>query len=184
MDSEEMKKIKQREEESKILKNLFKGFVFYISREVPNEVFGLAILSCGGLFGDESDNTAFEENDERITHYVIDRPAEFVTMNENKEYIQPQWIFDCINSKRLLPVSEYTPGKKLPPHLSPFYEYVNGEYKPNKEININVEEPVEEETTKPEEDTELKEMLLSKNKKKLLQKIRTEKSKKIKTVQK
>jgi pescadillo protein len=180
-----MKKIKQREEESKTLTGLFKNCVFYLSREVPNEIFGLAILSSGGLFGDESDNTAFDENSESITHYVIDRPVEFITQKPNKEYIQPQWIFDCINSKKLLPVSDYAPGKKLPPHLSPFYEYINGEYRPNKEINIDVELPEEEPKEAAKEvDTELKEMLLSKNKKKLLQKVRAEKAKKIKTVQK
>jgi pescadillo protein len=185
LDSEEMKKIKQREEESKILKSLFKNCVFYLSREVPNEIFGLAILSSGGLYGDESDNTAFDIESDSITHYVVDRPAEFITQKPNKEYIQPQWIFDCINSKKLLPVSDYAPGKKLPPHLSPFYEYVNGEYKPNKEININIEEPQDEEKREvPNEDVDLREMLLSKNKKKLLQKVREEKAKKIKTVQK
>jgi hypothetical protein len=50
-------------------------------------------------------------------------------MKPNKEYVQPQWIFDCLNKKMILPVSNYAPGKKLPPHLSPYYE-VNekGEY--------------------------------------------------------
>jgi len=190
LDSEEMKKIKEREEENRVLKNLFKNCVFYISREVPNELFGLAILSCGGLYGDENDNTAFNADDDRITHYIVDRPSEFITAKPNKEYIQPQWVFDCINSKKLLPISEYTPGKKLPPHLSPYYELVNGEYKPNREININVadlEGGEKVDTTAAatnEEDIELREMLLSKNKKKLLQKVRQEKAKKIRTVHK
>lgn len=60
LDSDEIKKILQREEESKTLKNLFKNCVFYISREVPNEIFAFAISSCGGLYGDESENTAFQ----------------------------------------------------------------------------------------------------------------------------
>ncbi len=171
-----MKKIIQRDNENKTIKSLFKDCVFYISREVPVEIFGLIIQSSGGLYGDESEFSEIEQDDPRITHYVIDRPAEFITFVENKEYIQPQWIIDCVNSRKLLPVSEYAPSKKLPPHLSPFYEYTDGDYKPTKEINVNVELPEEK-----EEDVELQEMMLSKNKKKLLQKIREEKAKKIKT---
>ncbi len=175
LDSEEMKRILQKDNENKTLKTLFKDCVFYISREVPVEIFGLIIQSGGGLYGDESEFSEINQDDPRITHYIVDRPSEFITFVENKEYIQPQWAMDCINNRRLLPVSEYAPGKKLPPHLSPFYEYADGEYKPTKEINVNVELPEEN------EETELNEMLLSKNKKKLLQKIREEKAKKIKT---
>jgi len=88
---------------------------FFLSREIPNEIFGLAILSAGGVYGDESESTPFRADDPRITHFLTDRPAEFVIMQENKEYIQPQWIFDCINNKKLLPVSEYQPGKNYLP---------------------------------------------------------------------
>jgi hypothetical protein len=45
------------EEENKLLKSLFKNYVFYLSREIPNEIFGLAILSCGGVYGDENENS-------------------------------------------------------------------------------------------------------------------------------
>ena len=105
----------------------------------------------------------------------------------NKEYVQPQWIFDCLNKKMILPVSNYAPGKKLPPHLSPYYE-VNekGDYVyeiDNDEMKVedkdNKENDKNEELTK--EDKELREMMLSNNKKKLLQKIRDEALKKKKT---
>ena len=38
----------------------------------------------------------------------------------DRVYIQPQWIFDCINVGRLLDTSSYLIGSKLPPHFSPF----------------------------------------------------------------
>ena len=185
--SKEWKKIAKKEENEKKLKTLFKGLIFYLGREVPIEIFETVIASCGGLFGDESENSAFKEDDKRITHYVVDRPPAGIEMKQNKEYIQPQWIFDCINKKTLLPVSEYGPGKKLPPHLSPFYE-VNekGEYvyEIENEEEIKDEEIMDEKKENKElskEDKELREMMLSNNKKKLLQKIREEALKKKKT---
>ncbi len=166
------------EEENKKQKSLFKNCVFFISREIQSEIFGLAIMSAGGLFGDESEYSPFLYNDSRITHYVIDRPTEFITFEENKEYVQPQWILDCINMKALLPVSEYAPGKKLPPHLSPFYDYDEEGIARLKLKATNKDLDEEEEAEPKEESTELREMILSKNKKKILAKIRQEKMKK------
>lgn len=111
-------------------------------------------------------------------------------MIPNKEYIQPQWILDCINSARLLPIAEYEPGKKLPPHVSPFYEFSeDGHLKVNKRIHEEEEikdlppvNPVAanaaNKANEAEEDEKLREMLISKNKKRLLTKLREEQSKK------
>jgi pescadillo protein len=185
--SKEWTKISKATEDEKKLKNLFKNLIFYISREVPLEIFATVISSCGGVYGDSTENSAFNEDDKRITHYIVDRPLNGINIKPNKEYVQPQWIFDCLNNKKILPVSNYSPGKKLPPHLSPYYE-VNekGDYVyeiDNDEMKVedkdNKENDKNEELTK--EDKELREMMLSNNKKKLLQKIRDEALKKKKT---
>jgi pescadillo protein len=185
IESKEWNKITKITEEDKKLKNLFKNLIFFISREVPLEIFETVISYCGGLYGDSSDTSAFTEDDKRITHYIVDRPPNGINMKPNKEYVQPQWIFDCLNKKMILPVSNYAPGKKLPPHLSPYYEVnekgeyvyeVDDEEMKDEEDKDNNKKNDNNELTK--EDKELREMMLSNNKKKLLQKIREEALKK------
>lgn len=61
LDSEELKMILKKEEDNKFYKSFFKKCVFYLGRETPKETLGLIITSCGGLYGDDSVNTAFEE---------------------------------------------------------------------------------------------------------------------------
>lgn len=51
-------------------------------------------------------------------------------------YIQPQWVFDCVNAKLLLPVEDYFLGVTLPPHLSPFVEEREGDYVPPEKLKI------------------------------------------------
>jgi len=36
------------------------------------------------------------------------------------EIIQPQWVYDCVNTMTLLPAQDYAVGSLCPPHLSPF----------------------------------------------------------------
>ncbi|KAL6448479.1 hypothetical protein ACFW04_000408 [Cataglyphis niger] len=111
-------------EKIKKLKNLFKNIKVFINREVPREPL-VFILRC---FGGEVSwdkllfvGATFDENDETITHQIVDRPS----MNKqyvSRYYIQPQWIFDSVNARELLPVEKYLMGAVLPPHLSPFTE--------------------------------------------------------------
>ena len=60
-------------------------------------------------------------------------------------YVQPQWIADSVNYRRLLPVEDYFPGVDLPPHLSPFVKEEEGDYIPP-ERQAMLEETRSEET--------------------------------------
>ena len=54
----------------------------------------------------------------------------------HRYYIQPQWVYDSINSKICLPVEDYFIGVTLPPHLSPFVEEKEGDYVPPEKLRI------------------------------------------------
>jgi len=102
---------------------LFSKFVFYIGREVPLDIVEFLILSAGGSVISEITLDQLEDKSSldlsKVTHQIVDRP---VLKNKvaGRTYIQPQWIFDCINKCELVPASSYLPGEKLPPHLSPW----------------------------------------------------------------
>jgi pescadillo protein len=80
--------------------------------------------------------STYQENDETITHHIIDRPLAGKTYI-NRVYVQPQWVFDCINENMLLPVDNYLPGAVLPPHLSPFTETNESGYVPPEKQRLN-----------------------------------------------
>lgn len=50
--------------------------------------------------------------------------------------MQPQWVFDCVNARLLLPVADYFPGVQLPPHLSPFVSEKEGDYVPPEKLKL------------------------------------------------
>lgn len=65
-------------EKIKKLKTLFKGLKFFLNREVPREPL-VFVLRC---FGGEVSwdkllfvGATFDENDETITHQIVDRPS-------------------------------------------------------------------------------------------------------------
>jgi len=115
-----------RKEADKIrkLKTIFKGLKFFLNREVPREPLVFIIRCFGGEVSWDKTlfvGSTFDENDESITHQIVDRPSmpkQFIS----RFYIQPQWIFDCVNARELLPVNKYFMGEILPPHLSPFID--------------------------------------------------------------
>merc|ERR1711865_836563 len=112
---------------------LFEECVFYLSREVPCESLVFVITSFGGqvFWGDHPVlNHAANTN---ITHHVVDRPKLQGTAVENREYVQPQWIYDCINNNTLVPTFEYQIGHELPAHLSPFVDNDAEGYMPQRQ---------------------------------------------------
>jgi pescadillo protein len=88
--------------------------VFYVSREVPLKHVSLIVRACGGRIANEFSPS--------VTHFVVDRPSlpPGFSKEQNVEYIQPQYVFDCLNARAVLPVHGYRMGEELPPHVSPF----------------------------------------------------------------
>lgn len=102
------------EELSKV-RSLFAGLTFYLSREIPAKHLRFVITACGG-------RVATDYVPANITHVVVDRPAlpPGMAKHDTLEYVQPQYIFDCLNARLVLPVAGYRIGEELPPHVSPF----------------------------------------------------------------
>ncbi|KAH8719355.1 Pescadillo N-terminus-domain-containing protein [Phaeosphaeriaceae sp. PMI808] len=139
--------------------SLFAPFTFYLSRETPRaslefilKAFGSKRVGWDGILGDGAFTT--NESDPAITHQIIDRPSlsngttSEVSQAEDdgtaapkaqwprstmpgRTYVQPQWVWDCINQGKLLRPDLYAPGAELPPHLSPWVKAKKGEYDPN-----------------------------------------------------
>lgn len=109
------------DQDTKECKSLLKSLKIFLSREVPRESLLFIIPAFGGVVSWEGDGAPFKETDEDITHQIVDRPSvgrKFLS----REYIQPQWVFDCINARILLPMEQYLVGRVPPPHLSPFVD--------------------------------------------------------------
>ncbi|KAG9785233.1 Pescadillo-like protein [Exophiala dermatitidis] len=137
--------------------SLFSNFTFFISREAPRHpiefllrAFGCKRIGWDTVLGDGA--FTHDETDPRITHQIVDRPAlaqplpALQGQTDNKDqtlqavkpgfiipgrtYVQPQWIWDCINEGKLLRTDLYAPGATLPPHLSPWVRPTSGQYDP------------------------------------------------------
>ncbi|KAI6700738.1 hypothetical protein NL676_015062 [Syzygium grande] len=111
----------EEDEDTKECKNFFKDMKFFLGREVPRESLLFVIPAFGGIVSWEGDGAPFREADQSITHQIVDRPTQghkFLS----REYVQPQWIYDCVNARIILPTEGYLVGRVPPPHLSPFVD--------------------------------------------------------------
>ncbi|KAL1554373.1 pescadillo [Salvia divinorum] len=107
--------------ETRQCKNLFRNINFFLSRESPRESLLFIIPAFGGKVSWEGAGAPYDESDQSITHQIVDRPTQghkFLS----REYLQPQWVYDCINAHIILPTEKYIVGCVPPPHLSPFVD--------------------------------------------------------------
>ncbi|XP_024422816.2 pescadillo homolog [Desmodus rotundus] len=119
-------------------KKLFEGLKFFLNREVPREALAFIIRSFGGdVSWDKSVciGATYDVMDSCVTHQIVDRPGQ-QTPFVGRSYVQPQWVFDSVNARLLLPVADYFPGVQLPPHLSPFVLEKEGDYIPPEKLKL------------------------------------------------
>uniref|UniRef100_A0A2P2LPS2 Pescadillo homolog n=2 Tax=Rhizophora mucronata TaxID=61149 RepID=A0A2P2LPS2_RHIMU len=111
----------EEDQDTKECKKLFRNLKFFLSREVPRESLLFVIFSFGGAVSWEGEGAPFVEADQSITHQIVDRPTQGHRYL-SREYVQPQWIYDCVNTRIILPIENYMVGRVPPPHLSPFVD--------------------------------------------------------------
>ena len=124
--------------------HLFAPYTFFLSRETSRPIFEFTVRCFGGRIGwseTSGSGSPFDETDDTITHVIIDRPlirrsdeTEVErSRRQQRKYVQPQWIVDCINRGKILLEEPYLQGRTLPPHLSPFGDR-EGAYDPRAAI--------------------------------------------------
>ncbi|GJY01231.1 pescadillo [Tanacetum coccineum] len=87
---------------------------------VPRDSLLFVITSFGGVVSWEGYGAPFEESNQDINYQIVGptQSHKFIS----RDYIQLQWVFDCINARIIPPTEDYMVGKVLPPHLSPFVD--------------------------------------------------------------
>ncbi len=164
--------------------SLFAPFTFFLSRETPRQplefilrAFGCKRIGWDAVLGDG----AFTNNqtDLTITHQIVDRPLSASFPEEQatnassdpsasqvvrprhripgRTYIQPQWVWDCVNEVKLLRPDLYAPGATLPPHLSPWVKPTRGAYDPTAPLGEQEREGEAEEVEDPNQNGALEE---------------------------
>ncbi|XP_030647200.1 pescadillo isoform X1 [Chanos chanos] len=163
-DLERMEEREKAQKEQEAQKRLFEGLKFFLTREVPRESLAFLIRCFGGQVSWDKSlciGSTYDVTDETITHQIVDRPS-IEKQYINRYYIQPQWVYDCINAKILLPVEDYFLGVTLPPHLSPFVEEKEGDYVPPEKLKLMAlqrgEQPAKEQEDEEEDDDEEEEV--------------------------
>jgi pescadillo len=165
---------------------LFSNITVFISREAPRHsiefllrAFGCKRIAWDTILGEGA--FTHNETDPRITHQIVDRPAAVETLPTmrgeessteqslqsvkpgyimpGRIYVQPQWVWDCVNESQLLRTHTYAPGATLPPHLSPWVRPTNGQYDPRATLEEQQLEGEADEDASEVEDLEGDEVL-------------------------
>jgi pescadillo protein len=89
-------------------KAIFGGMMFWIDTVAVGECLKLIVMCLGGKVVGK---------DEKADVCVCESADE---VNEGIIYVQPQYVFDCLNCKERLDHIAYCVGKVLPKHVSPF----------------------------------------------------------------
>lgn len=159
--------------------SLFSQYTVFISRETPRpplefllRAFGCQRIAWDAVLGDGA--FTINELDTRITHQIVDRPAlpesSLLSLPQNptdetevnprvrpghrvpgRIYVQPQWVWDCVNEGRIVRPDLYAPGATLPPHLSPWVKPSKGEYDPRATLEEQEEEDEAERAAEEDE---------------------------------
>ncbi|MBN3275069.1 PESC protein, partial [Polyodon spathula] len=163
VEGEDVEQLEARQKEqlqSEAHKKIFEGLKFFLNREVPREPLAFIIRCFGGQVSWDKSvciGGTFDVTDETITHQIVDRPS-LDKQYINRYYVQPQWVFDCVNASMRLPVEDYFAGVTLPPHLSPFVVEKDGDYVPPEKLRLRAlqrgEKPENAESSEEEEDEE------------------------------
>lgn len=159
---------------------IFNGLSIFISREVPRFSVEFVLRAFGAkvCWSETSgEGSSLDEKSDQITHQIVDRPAESLRLVANRFYVQPQWIYDCVNAGKILETVDYEPGKKLPPHLSPFVEHDELTYNPMEDDFEKTSQTAEPQQMAEKKD--LAKIMLSNRKRKLLENIEKGKSEKL-----
>lgn len=114
---------------------LFDKCKFYLGREIPRRPLELLIRSNGGQVAWDTPFAPYARDDATITHEIMDRNT-VADRVAGRDYVQPQWVFDCVNERILIPVDEYAPGRQPPPHLSPFVKESENDYTPERRVEL------------------------------------------------
>eukprot|EP00050_Salpingoeca_kvevrii_P014236 m.34058 g.34058 ORF g.34058 m.34058 type:complete len:611 (+) comp5645_c0_seq1:70-1902(+) len=136
--------LSEEDKQLEAFQHMFDGLNFFLGREVPQQALDLVIRAFGGHVSRQTSDGelpaagSYDEHDSRITHQIVDRPSQQHTYLD-RHYLQPQWVFDCINARQLLPTAPYAPGASLPSHLSPFVVEGEGEYVPPERAGLTMQ---------------------------------------------
>lgn len=133
---EARKAARSQESDAVKIRKLFKGLLFVLGREVPQDSLEFVILCANGaVIRQDVGTTAEELANPAITHFVTDRPPHpSKPQVAGRNYVQPQWVYDSFNARALLPIAPYQPGVSPPPHLSPFVDDYKEGYVPQQRL--------------------------------------------------